>query len=426
MKKILKKTLLVALVAISILGAGANAQSQTFPVDFQTLPVYWYAQVGHFFTPTSGLLGCQGGIVRTIGGNTWDTVYAAKYGVVSMTFAENGELGYAIYTNAWGQMPSILKTTDRGTSWQSLPSPYDFSRLIVRGNELFGLANGTDLYRSLDNATTWQWVKTFPWYGAPMPMLSTGRNILYYACGSRIWQSSNLTDWTQMTTPLGSNTFHSADNDMSLVSGQDFINSDGYPGVAFTKDNGTTWEHYRNEDLIGDASHALYTPKGIFVTVTDNYFTYQRGQLFVVQNDIWTKLIDTGAVFTGLAYKDGKVLCYGFLSEEVTCSVLLTIDLTVTNISGNISLPTGFELKQNSPNPFNPVTKINFTLPKAAFVSLRVYDITGKIVRNLLEESKVAGTYSVDFNGAMLSSGTYFYTLQADGYAVTKKMILTK
>ncbi len=89
-------------------------------------------------------------------------------------------------------------------------------------------------------------------------------------------------------------------------------------------------------------------------------------------------------------------------------------------------VPDKFELSQNYPNPFNPTTKINFSLPKQSFVTLRIFDITGREVAKLLNEVKPTGVYSVDFNGADFASGVYFYRIEAADFVDTKRMVLVK
>ena len=106
-----------------------------------------------------------------------------------------------------------------------------------------------------------------------------------------------------------------------------------------------------------------------------------------------------------------------------TCAVTA---LTVGVNGNNNEVPASFELKQNYPNPFNPNTSISFNLPKESSVTLEVFDITGKNVATLVNETKAAGKYSYDFNASDLSSGIYFYKLTADGFTSTKKMILSK
>ena len=93
---------------------------------------------------------------------------------------------------------------------------------------------------------------------------------------------------------------------------------------------------------------------------------------------------------------------------------------TATNI------PQKFQLQQNYPNPFNPTTVINFTIPKAGYVSLKVYNILGQEVATLVEGYKAAQTYNVTFDASSLSSGVYFYSVKFDNQILSKKMILMK
>jgi len=86
----------------------------------------------------------------------------------------------------------------------------------------------------------------------------------------------------------------------------------------------------------------------------------------------------------------------------------------------------GYELKQNYPNPFNPETSIRFSIPKNEFVNLKVYDINGREIENLVNETKQAGTYEVNFNASSLSSGMYFYKITTSSFTSIKKMTLVK
>jgi hypothetical protein len=91
-----------------------------------------------------------------------------------------------------------------------------------------------------------------------------------------------------------------------------------------------------------------------------------------------------------------------------------------------IGVPSKFELSQNYPNPFNPTTIINYQLAINSFVNLKIYDVAGREVMQLVNEIKQAGYYTVKFDGSMLSSGMYFYKIQAGDFVSTKKMILVK
>lgn len=85
-----------------------------------------------------------------------------------------------------------------------------------------------------------------------------------------------------------------------------------------------------------------------------------------------------------------------------------------------------YNLFQNYPNPFNPSTMIKFTVPEAAYVSLKVFNALGSEVAVLVDSNKEAGTYEVNFNGEALPSGIYFLQLKAGSYTNIKKMILLK
>ena len=88
--------------------------------------------------------------------------------------------------------------------------------------------------------------------------------------------------------------------------------------------------------------------------------------------------------------------------------------------------PERFSLSQNYPNPFNPSTNINYDLPFDSKVSIKIFDMSGREVASVVNEFKTAGFYTVNFNASALSSGVYFYIINADNFTATKKMILVK
>ena len=103
-------------------------------------------------------------------------------------------------------------------------------------------------------------------------------------------------------------------------------------------------------------------------------------------------------------------------------------------VEATIYAPTEFSLEQNYPNPFNPVTSIQYVVGSQSYVTLKVYDILGNENATLVNEEKPAGTYEIEFDGASLPSGIYFYQLRAvdpstgsrQGFVETKKMVLMK
>lgn len=127
----------------------------------------------------------------------------------------------------------------------------------------------------------------------------------------------------------------------------------------------------------------------------------------------------------GMVYTTGSGYGLGIGGTGVKMSTFKISQVTGINIISS-NIPDKFLLSQNYPNPFNPTTKINFSLPKEEFVSLKVYDMLGREVSNLVNEKLNAGEYSYDFDGSSLQSGTFFYRLQSENFSDTKKMILLK
>lgn len=126
---------------------------------------------------------------------------------------------------------------------------------------------------------------------------------------------------------------------------------------------------------------------------------------------------------------------YMFPSGKIAASDrqtgLYVIKMTTPTGTGQnpvATIPEDFRLEQNVPNPFNPTTSIKFSLPARAFVSLKVYDMMGRQVADVINDTKESGSYDITFDAANygLTSGTYFYTLRSDNFVETKKMVVLK
>jgi len=136
--------------------------------------------------------------------------------------------------------------------------------------------------------------------------------------------------------------------------------------------------------------------------------------------------------FTKIAAFTGE---NNFLLYEIQDSASNKID-PYTSINGsneisNLQMPEEYSISQNFPNPFNPTTKIDYSLPVDGSVKILVYDIAGREVMNLVNETQTAGNYSVNFNGINLASGMYFYRINVEGsdsrnFTATKRMVLIK
>jgi len=118
---------------------------------------------------------------------------------------------------------------------------------------------------------------------------------------------------------------------------------------------------------------------------------------------------------------------FGFNVRYLLPGEILTLTSPPSGIQNSGSgVPLELELKQNFPNPFNPSTSIYFDLPKNSFVTLSIYNSTGKEIEKIVNQNLQTGSYKVTFDGSKLSSGLYFYRLVSENNSITKKMLLIK
>ena len=129
-------------------------------------------------------------------------------------------------------------------------------------------------------------------------------------------------------------------------------------------------------------------------------------------------------------YVSGVNLGPGFNSPSILAHPGQTgviINITTAGVEERRpGIPSKFSLDQNYPNPFNPSTGIRFALPKAAHVSLKVFNLLGQEVASILDGERIAGSYTVQWKPENLSSGIYFYRLQAEGFVQTKALVFLK
>lgn len=183
--------------------------------------------------------------------------------------------------------------------------------------------------------------------------------------------------------------------------------------------------------LVLDAAGNIYITGSSVGSGTDyDYATVKYNQSGVQQ---WVQRYNG----TGNSYDEsrplaidtsGNVYVAGTSRGSNTARDYATIKYSQTIGIQNISseIPEGFSLSQNYPNPFNPVTNIRLNIAKSGLVLMKVYDITGKEVAVLVNEDLSAGVYNVDFDASMLSSGTYFYSMETAGFRDVKKMVVVK
>jgi hypothetical protein len=236
----------------------------------------------------------------------------------------------------------------------------------------------------------------------------------------------------------------------ALNVGTMFVNYLGH-GSYYQWSNGNLFDIYDIENLTNENFPFITT------SISCDYLFDQQNDSTIAEGLIFGK--DKGAVASigssGLNYASSG---YGFISEfykQIRTNNfgrigdhLLNVQQKLTDeyskrftllgdpamtiqtklIAGNvdIKIPDSFVLHQNYPNPFNPKSIIKYEISKTGYVTLGVYDILGKEITTLVNEIKSPGYYEVIFNGANLSSGTYFYRLQTGEFFSSKKMSLIK
>ena len=154
-----------------------------------------------------------------------------------------------------------------------------------------------------------------------------------------------------------------------------------------------------------------------------------QGEIFSYGNDVKQGDIKSFCDLSQSTYKYPGVSLWEY--SQITHSYVwneYTAAWQVTSVSNQSINPGKYNLSQNYPNPFNPTTTINYVVPKRSLVIIKVYNILGKEVATLVNEEKPAGHYSIKLSADKykLSSGVYFYRMQAGNFVVTKKLVLMK
>jgi len=147
----------------------------------------------------------------------------------------------------------------------------------------------------------------------------------------------------------------------------------------------------------------------IVITNLTSYVWFVPGKKFPV-----FEIIYSNVTFNGTPFGSYKTVNY----------TPNNIPIGISNIS--TETPSRYNLSQNYPNPFNPVTNLEFEISKFGLVSLKIYDMIGKEIANLISTNLSPGKYNYNFDASDLASGIYFYTLKVNEFSVTKKMNLVK
>ena len=367
------------------------------------------------------------GIYKTTdGGYNWTHQYSGSQRFYGLDMIDS--------LNGWATTNLVFKTTDGGKTWDSVSVGNGIN--LIRGVKflnhdvgiLYEVWNWTT--RSTINFVTIDGGKTWRSYPIQYPYSVSSFFKVKFTDSSHLWFANQQGLWLSRDT---AKTWTLIDSVNGTFSAFDLFNSqicwiqNDFDQVAITNDGGATWK-YKNLPFSFQGNDMLIMGRDYFgklnvllcgfygnilrinedsvygtylnTTYTQNTFYSFSSSVSGTYEDIWA----AGDGFTILHRKD-------FLSD---------VQGTKKNV------PENFSLIQNYPNPFNPATIIKYQIPRAAHVSLKIYDILGHVVSTLINEEKNAGSYKVQFDASRFASGVYIYQLKAGNYISAKKMILLK
>jgi photosystem II stability/assembly factor-like uncharacterized protein len=327
-----------------------------------------------FFIDEKGwAVGTEGTILHTSdGGKSWNPQNSGTYSSLADVYFVNESTGTVVGDKV------ILKTTDGGESWffQSLDVPLEIYKVLFTDSE-----NGIALGRQWNNETY----------------------ILRTTNGGSNWTIQH------MAAPVsGLIDIFSLDNNRSWILGGSYIlrTIDGW----ITLDSLATVEYCANKSIsfTDENRGILYCNDRIFLTTDGGTSWSLTAELCY----IWNVVMVNSSTCYALGYS----------------GTIIKIELPMITDAGEqqLILNENFVLFQSYPNPFNPVTKIKFSVPMQQEVEIKIYDVLGNEVGTLIRETLSPGVYEREWSGRDYSSGVYFYRLTAGEFVQTRKMILVK
>jgi len=411
--------------------------------------------------------GQQGTIMRTTNtGAAWDYVESSnRFHALDI----NGSIPTFIVAVGW--RGAIIKSGNSGANWTFMKAAqgfelydvkvFDASNFYICGaGGTFGITtNGGTTFTYRNTPVTTAINRTMYWFNQNEGYCAGDNGELYYTTNAGTSWTSQLS-WGASNNDIEDITF--IDNNTGYVSGQlgrvvkttnrSIWDSTGitHPTTAYVYEmkwlNATTGFAGSTNGCIystsnGGANWALSTDTTGLNGVTIYSFDYQfgrgiatgtKGKIFRYQSSLPNLWILSQSNVTG---PNGTTLdLWGCRMPTVNSAyvcgyqgALLNVGISPpVRITSGSEVVTNFSLEQNYPNPFNPNTTIKFSIPKNEFVKISVFDISGREVKVLVNESLSPGAYETDFAAENLSSGTYFYKIEAGEFVSTKKMILVK
>ena len=348
----------------------------------------------------------------------------------------------------------ILRSTDGGASWKMLNSSNYFDALAVKDTNLF-VGSYSGVYLSTDNGNSWNPVNNGLTNNIILSLAFSGKNLFAGTGGSGVFLSTNNgASWTSVSSGLTNFTIWAL-----YVSGSNLF-AGTQNGMFLTTDNGSSWTPVNNgltngvvDAFIGCGNNIFAATWGGGIFVSTNNGSEWKAVNTGLQNYQIISFAASGTnIFAGSAVGVFQSTDMGSSWKAVSTGLAKTIVYSLT-IYGDYLLagtayrgvwrrpltemitgikdeqnnqPVNYYLSQNYPNPFNPTTVITYRLPVVSNVTLIVYDVLGRSVTTLVNESKTAGSHSVKFDAGGLPSGVYLYRLQAENYSTTKKLLLLK
>jgi hypothetical protein len=185
----------------------------------------------------------------------------------------------------------------------------------------------------------------------------------------------------------------------------------------------TTADFKVNHDtyvFIGHADQVLNKPEWLSeYEITDLKVTISDSEETPQELTVYKKEVNAGDLISvGRNSRDG--------STGVLMYIVMVGAIDPVSVEEFPSIPTTFALKQNYPNPFNPSTTIVYEVPWSTHVTIKVYDVMGRVVAELVNGIQDAGSYSIEWNASSLSSGVYYYRITAGNFTNVKKLLLMK
>jgi photosystem II stability/assembly factor-like uncharacterized protein len=360
-------------------------------------------------------------------GNNWITYDLGFTGDIFSISMLNQTTGYIS-----GQNSKVLKTTNGGANWvlKTQPSATNYSLQTIEFIDEntgwtfvnFATVPGGNVFKTTNGGDNWTQYTTGGAseniYSADMVDANTGY-VCYNPSNRPVYKTTNGgINWSPLTTGL---TGSIRDIDAVNADTVYVCQNSGTQRVAKTTNGGLNWTLITLPIAVDASSIDFKDANTGYVggnSTTAICRTTDGGNSWTYQNAHTITLIKVHVSAGDTAYAIGG-----------NTAILRAIGSQITGIEyNNHNVPENFILKQNYPNPFNPGSYIEFSLPDQGIVSLKIYDITGRLIENLINEDELnAGNFKAYFDGSGFSSGIYFYSLFINGkIAGTKKMMLVK